>query len=91
MSDAIPDGWTRDGEAITTSFRFPDFVAAFGFMTQVAIEAERRNHHPEWSNVYGRVDVRLTTHDAAEGAGALTDLDIELATVMNRLAARSAD
>lgn len=63
----------RDG--IVRQFFFADFVQAFGFMAQLALVAERMNHHPEWSNVYNRVEVLLTTHDA----GGLTALDIELA------------
>ncbi len=58
--------WTLEegGLAITRRFVFRDFNAAFGFMTQVALHAERHDHHPEWSNVYNRVSIRLTTHDA---------------------------
>jgi 4a-hydroxytetrahydrobiopterin dehydratase len=69
--------WTLEegGRAITRRFVFRDFNAAFGFMTQVALHAERHDHHPEWSNVYNRVDVRLTTHDA----GGLTERDLTLA------------
>ena len=69
--------WTvePDGKAITRRFVFADFNAAFGFMTRVALHAERHDHHPEWSNVYNRVDVRLTTHDA----GGLTERDFALA------------
>jgi 4a-hydroxytetrahydrobiopterin dehydratase len=67
---ALP-GWTWDADrsAIAKSFRFPDFQAAFGFMTQVALAAERADHHPEWSNVWNRVDILLTTHSA----GGLTE------------------
>jgi 4a-hydroxytetrahydrobiopterin dehydratase len=59
-------GWTlrEDGKAIERSFRFADFSEAFGFMTRVALHAEKADHHPEWFNVYNRVDVTLTTHDA---------------------------
>lgn len=62
---ALPE-WTYDGErdAITRRFVFKDFNAAFGFMTRVALIAEKADHHPEWSNVWNRVDVLLTTHDA---------------------------
>jgi phenylalanine-4-hydroxylase len=70
------------GEAITRHFEFGDFVEAFGFMTRVAIVAERMNHHPEWANVYNQVDVRLTTHDVA----GLSMRDIELARAMDQLA-----
>lgn len=73
-------GWreSEDRNAIAKSFRFHDFAEAFGFMTRVALVAERMNHHPEWSNVYNRVEVVLTTHDA----GGLTDKDIRLAHAM---------
>ncbi len=72
----LPD-WTlrTDGLAIERSFRFADFVAAFAFMTRVALLAERADHHPEWSNVYARVTITLTTHDA----GGLTARDVALA------------
>jgi len=75
---ALP-GWTLtdDGLAITRRFKFADFREAFAFMTQVALAAERADHHPEWSNVYNRVDIRLTTHDA----GGLTERDFALAAV----------
>lgn len=78
--------WQHDparGGTISRRFTFRDFAQAFGFMTQVAIVAEKRDHHPEWSNVYNRVDVTLTTHDA-EG---LTMKDIELARCMDEVAA----
>lgn len=73
---ALPN-WKRHGkrEAIRRQYVFGDFSQAFAFMTQVAIAAEKRNHHPEWANVYNKVDITLTTHDA-EG---LTLRDIELA------------
>jgi 4a-hydroxytetrahydrobiopterin dehydratase len=76
--------WTlvADRDAIHRRFKFQDFNAAFGFMTRVALIAERMDHHPEWSNVYNRVDVILTTHDA----GGVTALDIKLATAMDTLA-----
>ena len=70
-----------DRPAIRRSFRFADFSAAFGFMTRAALEAEKADHHPEWTNVYGRVDVVLTTHDA----GGVTDRDIALARRMDAL------
>lgn len=74
-------GWTPvDGRpAISKSFKFADFSAAFGFMTRVALAAEKLDHHPEWTNVYNRVDITLTTHDA----GGLTTLDIDLARLIN--------
>ncbi|MDM7456276.1 MAG: 4a-hydroxytetrahydrobiopterin dehydratase [Tepidimonas sp.] len=69
--------WTFDAErhAIRRALRFADFNAAFGFMTRAALEAERRNHHPEWFNVYNRVDILFFTHDA----GGLTERDIAFA------------
>ena len=79
-------GWTWDAErdAIRRSFRFAGFVEAFAFMTAVALEAERADHHPEWSNVWNRVDILLTTHSA----GGLTSKDIALATRADALALR---
>jgi len=73
---------TPGRDAITRSLRFADFSAAFGFMTQVALAAERLGHHPEWHNVYSHVDITLTTHDV----GGLSALDLELASVIDRLA-----
>ena len=55
---------SQDGKAITRSFKFDDFNAAFGFMTRVALFADKHDHHPEWSNVYNKVEITLTTHDA---------------------------
>lgn len=77
-------GWTLrdDAKAILCSFRFKSFSEAFGFMTRSALAAEKLNHHPEWFNVYNRVDIVLTTHDT----GGLTDLDFRLAKAMNRAA-----
>ena len=78
------DGWTVvDGrEAIQKTFRFESFNQAFAFMTRVAMEAERCHHHPEWFNVYSRVEVTLSTHDA----GGLTALDVQLAAFMDGVA-----
>jgi len=78
-------GWraATGREAITRTFTFSDFNAAFGFMTRVALQAERIDHHPEWLNIYNRVDVTLTTHDA----GGLTRRDIDLARFMDGLTA----
>jgi len=80
-------GWSPapDGKAIAKTFRFRGFRDAMAWMQRVAFEAEQMNHHPEWSNVYGRVEVRLTTHDA----GGLTAKDIELARRMEKIAGRS--
>jgi 4a-hydroxytetrahydrobiopterin dehydratase len=70
-----------DRDALIRSFRFADFNTAFGFMTRVALLAEKMDHHPEWSNVYNRVDVLLTTHDA----GGVTALDLQMAIHMDRI------
>lgn len=82
---ALPE-WTHepDRDAIARTFQFPDFVTAFAFMTGVALEAEKADHHPEWSNVYGRVSILLTTHDA----DGLSERDINLAREVSALAAR---
>ena len=82
---SLPD-WARDGDHIKAEFTFANFVTAFAFMTEIADEAERLNHHPEWSNVYNRVNVALTTHDH----GGLTGYDIEMATVMSSVASKHA-
>ncbi len=74
--------WQLSQGKLSRQFVFHDFVGAVGFMMQVAVVAERMNHHPEWSNVYATVNVALTTHDSA----GITDLDLELAQAMNRLA-----
>jgi 4a-hydroxytetrahydrobiopterin dehydratase len=75
---AILTGWTaNDGDppSITRKLTFADFNAAFGFMTRVALAAEKMDHHPEWSNVYNKLTITLSTHDA----GGVTELDLELA------------
>jgi len=82
-------GWAHAearGGLIAKEFQFADFVQAFGFMAQVALHAERMNHHPEWSNVYHRVSVTLTTHDV----DGISGKDIEMARLMNRIAAAQA-
>ncbi|MER2537123.1 MAG: 4a-hydroxytetrahydrobiopterin dehydratase [Rhizobiaceae bacterium] len=77
-------GWmpADDGKAIARTFSFADFSEAFAFMTRCALAAERLDHHPDWSNAYKTVSVKLSTHDA----GGLTELDFRLASEMNRLA-----
>ena len=81
-------GWREleDRDAITRTFRFADFVSAFSFMSAVALVAERMDHHPEWSNVYNRVVVTLTTHSA----GGVTQKDIALALRIDAFAAATA-
>ena len=78
------DDWAEvEGrDAISKTFKFDTFTHAFGFMTMAAIAAEKADHHPEWFNVYNRVDVTLATHDA----GGVTEKDIKLAKVMDDLA-----
>ncbi|QYK42352.1 MAG: 4a-hydroxytetrahydrobiopterin dehydratase [Paracoccaceae bacterium] len=77
-------GWTEVAgrDAITRTYRFADFNAAFGFMVRVALVAEKMDHHPEWTNVYRTVTVTLTTHDA----GGVTVLDLALAAKMDEIA-----
>ena len=77
-------GWRMaDGrDALQKTFKFKDFNAAFGFMTRAALVAEQMNHHPEWFNVWNRVDVTLSTHDA----GGLTERDVKLALAMDNIA-----
>lgn len=75
-------GWSLEAGKLHREYRFDDFVTAFGFMTSVALVAEAMNHHPEWSNVYSRVAVDLTTHDAA----GVTQKDLALARRMDALA-----
>lgn len=76
-------GWKLvfDGKAIERRFHFADFAEAFGFMARVAIHAEKADHHPEWFNVYNRVDITLTTHDA----GGLSRRDVEMALVIDAM------
>ena len=78
------EGWTlaSDGGSISRTFTFKNFSEAFAFMTRSALAAEKLDHHPDWSNVYKTVEVKLNTHDA----GGLTALDFELAKRMNRYA-----
>jgi 4a-hydroxytetrahydrobiopterin dehydratase len=80
----FPDGWMGDdgGKALVRSFAFKDFSEAFGFLARVALEAEKADHHPEFTCVWNRVDFRLTSHDA----GGVTERDVKLAEAINRLA-----
>ena len=83
LKPLLQNGWALDSDrdAIVKSFKFGDFAQAFGWMTQAAIWAEKWNHHPEWSNVYNRVTVTLTTHDV----GGLSALDAKLARKLDSL------
>jgi len=78
-----PVGWAleKGGNALIRTFKFADFNEAFGFLTRVALHAEKVDHHPEFTSVWNRLDFRLTSHDA----GGVTDRDIELAQAVNRL------
>jgi len=78
------DGWTVDGGGLFREFVFADFVDAFAFMTKVALLAERADHHPDWSNVYKRVKIHLSTNEV----GGVSDRDFKLATEINALLAR---
>lgn len=75
---ALPDWQLLDGK-LQRRFEFDDFVAAFGFMSRVALLAQQMNHHPEWSNVYNRVEIMLTTHDA----GGISERDFQLAAAVD--------
>lgn len=80
----IPDGWSLEdgGKALVRRFTFKDFGEAFGFLTRVAMQAEKIDHHPEFTSVWNRVDFRLTSHDT----GGVTERDAKLAEAINRLA-----
>ena len=80
--DGLPDwDYVEARDAITRTLVFADFAEAFGFMARVALIAERADHHPEWSNIYNRVEILLTTHDA----GGLSHRDVELATAIDAI------
>jgi 4a-hydroxytetrahydrobiopterin dehydratase len=83
------NGWkmAEGRDALTRSLKFTDFSAAFGFMTRVALAAEKLDHHPEWSNVWNRVEITLSSHDA----GGLTQRDIDLAKIIDKLAGPTAE
>ena len=78
----VPEGWAIGGETLRKEFVFDDFAAAFAFMTRVAAEAERQNHHPDWSNSWNRVVVELTSHDV----GRITARDVRLAHAIDACA-----
>jgi 4a-hydroxytetrahydrobiopterin dehydratase len=82
--DNLP-GWSQEGEAIVKSFEFADFNSAMAFMQRTTGPIDEMDHHPEWTNVYNRVDVRLSSHDV----GGVTDRDVQLARVIERVAAAS--
>jgi 4a-hydroxytetrahydrobiopterin dehydratase len=86
LDDLGENGWAlaSDRDAVSKTYKFRNFIEAFGFMSQVALIAEKMNHHPEWSNVYNRVEVLLITHDV----DGLTELDVALAKKMDALANR---
>ena len=82
LNSLAQNGWSLDSDrdAIKKTFKFKSFVDAFGWMSKMALVAERMNHHPEWFNVYNRVEVTLTTHDA----GGLSRLDVDLANTIDQ-------
>jgi 4a-hydroxytetrahydrobiopterin dehydratase len=84
LAPFLKSGWyyLSDRDALTKTFIFVNFIEAFGWMCKAAIESEKLNHHPEWSNVYKTVEVTLTTHDV----GGLSDLDLTLASKLDSLA-----
>lgn len=82
LNATIP-AWTLDGNAIRRDFKFKNFNEAWGFMTRVALLAEKQDHHPNWSNVWNKVTIELTTHDA----GGLTDNDLRMARAIDTLLA----
>lgn len=73
--------WSFDGTYITRNFRFRNFVSAFSFMTAVAMEAEKMDHHPDWSNVYNSLNIKLNTHDV----NGISQLDFDLAHIIDRI------
>jgi 4a-hydroxytetrahydrobiopterin dehydratase len=77
----LDNGWTRKGDFIQRGLKFRDFVEAFSFMTAAALVAEKHGHHPDWSNVYNKVNITLNTHDA----GGITDKDFRLAKEIDRI------
>lgn len=74
--------WKEENNKLTASFEFKDFIDAFSFMTAVAMEAEKQNHHPNWSNVWNKVDIELTTHDAGN---IITDKDVRLSKAIHSI------
>jgi len=79
---ATPEGWTESGGALTREFRFADFTEAWGFMSRVALIAEKRDHHPDWSNSWNTVSISLTTHSAGS---TVTENDVAMAEAINQV------
>jgi 4a-hydroxytetrahydrobiopterin dehydratase len=79
-----PNGWSENNNALYRQLKFKDFSEAFAFMVRVAIEAERMNHHPKWTNVYNTIEIWLNTHDAGD---IITGKDVQLAEKINALLA----
>lgn len=82
LNSGLDVPWSLAGNALAKTFRFADFPSAFAFMTRVALAAEKLDHHPDWTNVWNRVEVRLSTHDA----GGITALDFRLAAAIESAA-----
>ena len=84
IEEALSDlpGWSQEGEAIVKTYEFNDFGAAIDFMNRATGPINEMDHHPEWTNVYNRVDIRLSSHDV----GGVTDRDVQLARVLDRVA-----
>ena len=80
------DHWTEENNKLKRTFKFPDFISAFAFMTAVAMSAEKQSHHPEWSNVYNQVYIVLCTHDAGD---IITEKDRKLAKTINHIFAQT--
>ncbi len=85
LQDHHPSWHVSSAGKLHRSLVFPDFAAAFGFMSEIAVHAEKANHHPEWSNVYNQVEVDLVTHDA----GGITQYDLDLAALIDTASARA--
>ncbi len=81
----IPQGWSGDEKRISKTFKFKTFAQALGFMVEIGLYCERADHHPEWKNIYNKIWVELTTHDA----GRVTDKDLALAAHMDAVFARA--
>jgi len=85
LNHGLENSWAVENGRLVKSFKFDNFIEAMGFMTKAAIAAEKANHHPEWSNVYNRVDIVLVTHDSS----GITQLDFDLAKEMEKFAQNS--